>query len=150
MKAKRSSNILIIIFLASVVSFAQDVFTARVDEFIKTEMERQKIPGVSLAVVKDGKPLIVKGYGFANLEHQVPVKPETIFQSGSVGKQFTATAVMLLVEEGKIGLDEKIGKYLGEVPDGLEEHNCPPAALAHRRNDRLSAGFRLSPRLHRG
>src|SRR5688500_10055041 len=118
MKAKRSSNILIIIFLASVVSFAQDAFTARVDEFIKTEMERQKIPGVSLAVVKDGKPLIVKGYGFANLEHQVSVKPETIFQSGSVGKQFTATAVMLLVEEGKIGLDEKIGKYLGEVPEG--------------------------------
>lgn len=88
-----------------------------VDDFIKSEMERQKIPGVSLAVVKDGKPLIVKGYGFANLEHQVPVKPETIFQSGSVGKQFTAMAVMMLVEEGKIGLDEKIGKYLGEVPE---------------------------------
>jgi CubicO group peptidase (beta-lactamase class C family) len=71
---------------------------------------------VSLAVVKDGKPLIVKGYGFANLEHQIPVKPETVFQSGSVGKQFTAMAVMMLVEEGKIGLDERIGKYLGEVP----------------------------------
>jgi CubicO group peptidase (beta-lactamase class C family) len=47
----------------------------------------------------------------------VPVKPETIFQSGSVGKQFTAFAIMLLVDEGKVGLDEKIGKYLGEVPD---------------------------------
>ena len=72
---------------------------------------------MSLAVVHDGKPLIVKGYGFANLEHQVPVKPETIFQSGSVGKQFTATAVMMLVDEGKIGLDEKIGRYLGDVPE---------------------------------
>ncbi len=87
-----------------------------VDEFVKQQMEREKIPGVSLAVIKDGKPMIVKGYGLANVEHNVPVKPETIFQSGSVGKQFTAFAVMLLVDEGKIGLDEKIGKYLGEVP----------------------------------
>jgi len=88
----------------------------KVDEFVKAEMDRQKIPGVSLAVIKDGKPVIVKGYGLANIEHNVPVKPETIFQSGSVGKQFTAFAIMLLVDEGKIALDDKIGKYLGEVP----------------------------------
>lgn len=91
--------------------------TAAVDEFVKAEMERKKIPGVSVAVIKDGKPVVVKGYGLANIEHNVPVKPETIFQSGSVGKQFTAFAIMLLVEEGKIGLDDKIGKYLGEVPE---------------------------------
>ena len=97
---------------------AQNGLESSIDQFIRAEMERQKIPGVSLAVVRDGKPMLVKGYGFANLEHQVPVKPETIFQSGSVGKQFTATAIMLLVEEGKIGLDEKISKYLGEVPEG--------------------------------
>lgn len=89
----------------------------QVDDFVKAEIERQKIPGVSLAVVKDGRAVIVKGYGLANIEHRVPVKPETIFQSGSVGKQFTAMAVMLLVEEGKIGLDEKISKYLGDVPE---------------------------------
>lgn len=102
---------------AGVTAFAQDPIATKVDEFIALEMQKQKIPGVSLAVVRYGKPKILKGYGFANLEHQVPVKPETIFQSGSVGKQFTATAVMMLVEEGKIGLDEKIGKYLGEVPE---------------------------------
>ncbi len=107
------------LFLAlatAVTSFAQASVTD-VDDYIKAEMQKQKIPGVSLAVVKDGKPLIVKGYGFANLEHQVPVKPETVFQSGSVGKQFTATAVMMLVEDGKVSLDEKIGKYLGGVPE---------------------------------
>ncbi len=96
---------------------AQDGITAKVDEFIKNEMQKQHVPGVSLAVVQNGKIVLSKGYGWANVEHQVAVKPETIFQSGSVGKQFTATAVMMLVEEGKIVLDEKISKYLGNVPD---------------------------------
>ena len=112
----RLSTVLLVL-AAAVVALAQSNPEAAVDAFIKAEMEKQKIPGVSLAVARDGKPLIVKGYGFANVEHQVPVKPETIFQSGSVGKQFTAMAVMMLVEEGKIGLDDKISKYLGEVPE---------------------------------
>jgi len=115
---KRKVTVALFFTVATAISaLSQEAVTTKVDEFIKTEMEKQKIPGVSLAVVKDGKPLMVKGYGFANLEHQVPVKPETIFQSGSVGKQFTATGVMLLVEDGKISLDEKIGKYLGDVPE---------------------------------
>ena len=96
---------------------AQTPAERAVDDLIKAEMQRQKIPGVGLAVVRNGKPFIVKGYGFANIEHQAPVIPETIFQSGSVGKQFTAMAVMILVEEGKISLDETIGKYLGKVPN---------------------------------
>ena len=111
---KRSSLVLFILILTKSLLGQTE---PAVDAFIKAEMQKQKIPGVSLAVVKDGKPMIVKGYGLANVEHQVAVKPETIFQSGSVGKQFTATAVMMLVEDGKIGLDEKIGKYLGEVPE---------------------------------
>ena len=62
-----------------------------------------------------------KGYGFANVEHQVPVKPETVFQSGSTGKQFTATAVLMLAEEGKLSLDDKISKYFTDVPDAWKE-----------------------------
>jgi CubicO group peptidase (beta-lactamase class C family) len=96
---------------------AQGDPTARVDAFVAAEMKRQHIPGVSVAVVRDGTIVLAKGYGLANVEHQVPVKPETIFQSGSVGKQFTATAVMMLVEEGKVGLDDPITKYF---PDGPE------------------------------
>jgi D-alanyl-D-alanine carboxypeptidase len=96
---------------------AQDDMSAKVDEYIKAEMQKQRIPGLSLAVIKDGQILHAKGYGFANVEHQVPVKPETIFQSGSVGKQFTATALMILVEEGKINLDDKINKYLKIAPE---------------------------------
>lgn len=114
MKIIKKITVLSFVLLLSTSIFAQ---ADKIDEFIRAEMERQKIPGVSLAVVKDGKPLIVKGYGLSNVEHQVPVKPETVFQSGSVGKQFTAMAIMLLVDDGKIKLDDKIGTYLGEVPE---------------------------------
>ena len=64
--------------------------------------------------------MLAKGYGLANVEHQVPVKPETVFQSGSVGKQFTATAVMLLVEQGRVSLDDPITKYFPEGATALE------------------------------
>ena len=106
----------IMLFLAA-HGFAQNEMADKVDDFIKSEMQKQQIPGVSLAVVQDGKIILVKGYGLANVELQVPVKPETIFQSGSVGKQFTATAVMMLVEAGKINLDDKINKYFTDAPD---------------------------------
>lgn len=59
----------------------------KVDSLVKAEMNKQRIPGCSLAVVRNGMIDYVKGYGFANLEHRVTVKPETIFQSGSVGKR---------------------------------------------------------------
>ncbi len=118
---KSSIAVLVFVLSAVISGGAQNSPEASVDKFIKAQMERQKIPGVSLAVVKNGKPLMVKGYGLANVEHNVPVKPETIFQSGSVGKQFTSMAVMILVEEGKIELDEEISSYLGKVPKSWEK-----------------------------
>jgi len=59
-------------------------------------MRAQHVPGVAVAIVQGGKLISAKGYGESNVEHHVPVTPATIFQSGSVGKQFTAVAVMLL------------------------------------------------------
>jgi CubicO group peptidase (beta-lactamase class C family) len=79
-------------------------------------MKERQIPGLALLVVRDGKVVRSQGYGFSNVELQVPVKPETLFQSGSVGKQFTATAVMMLVEEGKIGLEDPLTKYFPDAP----------------------------------
>ena len=79
-------------------------------------MARQHIPGAALLVARGGKIVQAEGFGFANVELQVPVKPETVFQSGSVGKQFTATAVMMLVEENKIGLDDPLTKYFPDAP----------------------------------
>jgi oligopeptidase B len=90
---------------------------ARIEEAVKAEMTAQRIPGVSIAVVKAGEIAYAQGFGYANVEHNVPVRPETVFQSGSVGKQFTATAVMMLVEQGKIGLDDSIAKYFPQAPE---------------------------------
>ncbi|MEO5648128.1 MAG: serine hydrolase domain-containing protein, partial [Chitinophagaceae bacterium] len=79
-------------------------------------MIERNIPGLSLAVIRDDVPVKVKGYGFSDIENKITVNPETIFQSGSVGKQFTATAILQLKEEGKLKLDDKISTYFKEAP----------------------------------
>jgi len=106
--------------LALVVTWSVSVVAAQapdaVDEYVQAEMEKQHIPGLSLLVSRDGKPIRAQGYGLANVELQVPVNPETVFQSGSVGKQFTATAVMMLAEENKIGLEDPLTKFFPDAP----------------------------------
>jgi CubicO group peptidase (beta-lactamase class C family) len=87
----------------------------------------QKIPGTSLAVVRDGKIIKATGYGIANVELNVPVTPQSIFQTGSVGKQFTATVVMMLAEEGKVSLDDSITKYFPEAPASWKKKS--PSAI---------------------
>jgi len=72
----------------------------KIDQYIQSEMNRQHIPGLALGVYGAGRTERMQGYGVANVELNVKVKPETIFQSGSVGKQFTAMGIMMLVEEG--------------------------------------------------
>jgi CubicO group peptidase (beta-lactamase class C family) len=93
---------------------------AAVDAFVRAEIARQRIPGVGVAVVKGGKVLVSRGFGLANVEHQVPATDQTIFQSGSVGKMFTAAAVMLLVEDGKLALSDPIAKFLPGAPAAWE------------------------------
>ena len=89
---------------------------ARIDRVVNQQMLANKIPGVSLAVLRKGKVILLKSYGLADVEHRVPVTPLTVFQSGSIGKQFTAAAVMILVQENKLSLDDKISKYFPDVP----------------------------------
>ena len=84
-------------------------------------MQKQHIPGLTLLVARDGKPIREEGYGLANVELNVPAKADTIFQSGSVGKQFTATAVMMLVEAGKVGLNDPLTRYFPEAPSAWKE-----------------------------
>jgi CubicO group peptidase (beta-lactamase class C family) len=102
--------------LLSTCVWAQASPDAAVDRYIQSEMQKRHIPGLSLLVARNGEIIRAQGYGFSNLELQVPVKPETIFQSGSMGKQFTATAVMMLVEQGKVGLDDPLTKYFPDAP----------------------------------
>ena len=88
------------------------------DRYIAAEMQRQRIPGLALAVVRHGSPIYLRGYGVATLEHAVPVTPDTVFQIGSIGKQFTATAVLLLAREHRLELDDPLSKYLPGIPLG--------------------------------
>jgi len=87
-----------------------------VDNFVRTTLAKQNIPGIAIAIVRDGKPARAQGYGLANLELEVPVTPETIFQSGSVGKQFTAAGILLLAEEGKLKLDDPLALHFPTAP----------------------------------
>jgi len=93
----------------------------KIDDYFKAEMSKQHIPGISVAVVRDGKLETARGYGLANVELEAAVTANTVFEIGSMTKQFTATLVMMLVEEGKIGLDEKISKYLEGNPEAWKE-----------------------------
>ncbi len=74
-------------------------------------------PGCAVGVSVNGKPVLEKAYGMADLEHDVPNRPDTIFEAGSVSKQFTAAAVLLLARDGKLSLDDPVRKYIPELPD---------------------------------
>jgi CubicO group peptidase (beta-lactamase class C family) len=87
----------------------------RIDEFVRDEMRRQRIPGIAIGIVNKGE-VTARGYGYANLEHLAPVTDETIFQSGSLGKMFTAAAVMLLVEDGRLALSDPVWKFFPTAP----------------------------------
>ena len=95
---------------------AADPAADAVARLVRAEMQKQHIPGLALLVSHNGQAIRAEGYGLSNVELQVAVKPETIFQSGSVGKQFTATAVMMLVEAGKVGLEDPLTRYFPEAP----------------------------------
>lgn len=103
--------------LLLILSAAATAQVNEVNEYIRAEMIRQRIPGVSLAVVKNGKTVLVEGYGLANVELNVSAKADTVFKIGSVSKQFIATGIMLLVQQGKVVLDDKVSKYLEGTPE---------------------------------
>jgi CubicO group peptidase (beta-lactamase class C family) len=88
-----------------------------IDDFAAAQLARHHVPGMAVAVVKDGKPVKVKGYGLADVGRNVPVTSETVFQLASVTKQFTAAAVMLLVEDGKVSLEDPVSRHVDDLPE---------------------------------
>lgn len=91
-----------------------------IDRYVEAERSRQQIPGLTLGIYRHGRAVLLKGYGLANVEHNVPSTPDTVMQSGSVGKTFTATLVMMLIERGKIRLDDSIRAHLTELPESWQ------------------------------
>jgi D-alanyl-D-alanine carboxypeptidase len=92
-----------------------------IDDYIATQMQRLHIPAVSLAIVRDGRVVKAQGYGFANLELKAPATKETVYEIGSNTKQFTAAAIMMLVEEGKVHLEDPVTKYFPEAPQAWRD-----------------------------
>lgn len=107
---------LALLFVASVTAWAD-----KVDDLVKAEMQKQHISGVSIAVVKEGKIIKAEGYGLANVELNIPAKPETVYQIGSVSKQLIAAGILLLMQDGKLSLDDKISKFLEGTPETWKE-----------------------------
>lgn len=101
------------IFVLSFVARAD-----RVDDMVRVAMDKQHIAGLSIAVVKNGKVIKSQGYGFANVEKKIPATADTVYQLASVSKQFVAAGTMMLVEQGKVKLDDPISLYLKNVPAG--------------------------------
>lgn len=107
-------NKLLLLLIVPSLSFAQ---TDSTDIIVRQMMEQQKIVGLSLAVIKNGKPVVNKGYGLANVELNVPVNSETVIRLGSVSKQFFSTAIMKLMQDGKLSIEDSVHKYFPDAPE---------------------------------
>ncbi len=106
---------------------SQDVATF-LDKYFAEHLEKFHVPGAAVAVVKDGEVIAMKGYGYSNVEQKIPVDPDrTVFRLASVSKPFTAIAVLQLVEQGKLRLDENVNHYLRLFQ--LEENYPQPVTL---------------------
>ncbi len=90
---------------------------AALDQLIADEMREKNIPGLALAITHNGKPLYVRGYGKANLEHDLPVTADSIFMVGSISKPMLAVGIMLLAEQGKLLLDDPVSKHIPGTPE---------------------------------
>lgn len=101
---------------ATVPAEVTDTVAPKVDALF-AEWDRPGSPGAALAVIRDGAIIYSRGYGSANLEYDVPIRPSSIFHVASVSKHFTAFAILLLAEEGKLSLDDDIRRYVPEVPE---------------------------------
>jgi len=104
------------LYLIASLLFVSSTIADKVDDYIKVQMEQHRIPGIALRVIQDGQPTKTATYGLANLELNVPAKPETAFEIGSITKQFTAAGILLLAQDGKLSVDDLISRHLKNTP----------------------------------
>jgi len=93
---------------------------ATVADAVLGEATKDDTPGIAVLVAQNGKVLFEKGYGLADVEHHVPVTPQTQFRIGSITKQFTAAAILKLQEQGRLSVTDKLSKYIPDFPRGDE------------------------------
>ena len=110
------SNVCALIFVISIAVFAQDEKINKVNDLF-AEWNKPESAGCAVGIVENGKIIYQNGYGSANLEHNIPITPQTVFHVASDSKQFTAFSILLLAQEGKLSLDDEIHKYLPELAD---------------------------------
>ena len=111
----RSTAFLALLLFEPILTGAQADLASRVDAIMAPFTSDG--PGASVVVVKDGRVLVRRAYGLANLETRTPMRPEMVFELGSVTKQFTSTAILMLAQQGKLALDDDIRKYVPDFPD---------------------------------
>jgi CubicO group peptidase (beta-lactamase class C family) len=95
---------------------AQAALTGKVDKLFE-KWAKPDSPGCALSIIQNGKIIYERGFGMADLDHDIPITPATIFHVASVSKQFTATSIVLLAQRGKLSLDDEVRKYVPELPD---------------------------------
>jgi CubicO group peptidase (beta-lactamase class C family) len=100
---------------AAAVSVSNDELARYADDLFSKTYPADE-PGAAVLVMKGGQPVLRKGYGLANLELGVPIRPEMVFELGSITKQFTATAILMLQERGQLSVNDEITKYLPDYP----------------------------------
>ncbi|MBT8234235.1 MAG: beta-lactamase family protein [Saprospiraceae bacterium] len=108
--------LLLLFYSFSFCSFGQIKQSQAIDN-IFSEWNKHDVPGGSFGIVKDGELIYTKGYGIADLEHGVEITPSTLFDIGSIAKYFTAVCILLLEEQGKLSLDDRIQKFLPDFPE---------------------------------
>lgn len=137
---------------------------ARVDAIAERARRDAQYPGLSIVIMRNGKVVLAKGYGLADVENVVPATPETVYPIGSLSKQLTAAAIMKLVEQGRVNLNDAVVKHLPEFHDttqpllirhlmrqtsGLREYEDLPAIAAiHKRGKMQPAQLELLPIVH--
>ena len=121
----------------------------RVDDFVKAEMDKHQIPGLALTITRAGHEARTSVYGLANVELNSPVRPESVFEIGSLTKQFTSAGILLLAQDGKLSIDDKINKHLAGIPPAWSNITIRHL-LTHTsgiRNYTGHEGFELTKRL---
>ena len=118
MKTARAFLLLLVLAVWPAIVPAQQPpdAAARLDRIFE-RWNSKDAPGCAVAIARDGKIILSRAYGMADLEHDVANTTATIFEAGSVSKQFTAGAIVMLVQQGKLSFDDNVRKYVPEVPD---------------------------------